>query len=136
MVDLPADVRLFILNRDGEALLELGGDLDVLVRDAVRDHLHLLVDGGTAHVRVDMAAVTFCEAATAALLADTRQRVHAEGGHLQVVAASPIVERVLHALELDDLLGGVQSPREHRTSSTALPRVAKRPIRCGHDRPT
>ena len=63
-------------------------------------------------VRVDLGGVTEIDAGGLGLLAELTRRMHAVGGQVAVVAASPRVQRLLRLTRLDGLLeGGSAGPR-------------------------
>ena len=65
-------------------------------------------------IRVDLANVTEIDARGLGMLADLTRRMHAVGGRVAVISASPRVERMLRLTHLDALL----------TSGSAGPRLA------------
>jgi anti-anti-sigma factor len=111
MPDLFGVPRLFITNSGAVSSLEVAGELDVATAGALRDHLALLVEYGTGDVDIDMAGVTFCDAATLTVLVATRQQLERIGRDLHVLAVSRPVERLLELTSLNTiLLNSVESP--------------------------
>jgi anti-sigma B factor antagonist len=130
MADLSAGVRLFIVNRDAEALLEVGGELDLATADALREHLDLIVEGGTGDVVVDMSAVTFCDSVTLCLLVGAAGRLQVMGRSLRMLNPSACVIRLLQLTGLDGLLASQPSPgsvveRRVGDSPNATPRTGE-----------
>jgi anti-sigma B factor antagonist len=105
MSDLSGALRLFITNTGPRAQLDVGGELDVATVGRLADHLALLVDAGTGDVDVDMALVTFCDAATLRILVNVHQQLLGRHRRLRVINASQPVIRVLQLTGLDTMLG-------------------------------
>jgi anti-anti-sigma factor len=106
MSDLFEAVRLFITNAGSRSRLEVGGELDVATVGPFGDHLALLVDAGTGDVDVDMALVTFCDAAPLRALITVHEQLNIHGRRLRVVNASRPVLRLLQLTDLDTMLCG------------------------------
>jgi len=124
MSDLFEALLLFITNTGSESRLDVGGELDVATVGSFGDHLALLVDAGTGDVDVDMALVTFCDAAMLRVLLAAHEQLSVHGRRLRVVNASRPVRRLLQLTDLDTMLwdqttedGSVDTcPRDrHRT---------------------
>jgi anti-sigma B factor antagonist len=118
MSDLFEALRLFITNTGSRSRLEVGGDLDVATTGAFADHLALLVEAGTGDVAVDMALVSFCDAATLRVLVAVDEQLGARGRNLRVVNASRPVVRLLQLAGLDATL---LDPVTEATPTTGCP---------------
>ena len=70
------------------ARLRLGGELDLASLDDLRDLLCRVRLRGCDRVQVDADGVTFVDAATLRVLDQEQRGLRAEGGSLEVVAAS------------------------------------------------
>jgi anti-sigma B factor antagonist len=105
--DLSEALRLFITNTGPRARLDVGGELDAATVGQFADHLALLVDAGTGDVDVDMAHVTFCDAATLRVLVTVHQQLRRRDRRLRVVNASRSVMRLLQLTGLDTMLGPI-----------------------------
>lgn len=96
--------RLFVTNAGAVSRLEVAGELDVSTAGALRDHLELLVEHGTGDVDIDMAGVTFCDAAILAVLVATRQQLERIGRGLHLIHVSRPVQRLLELTGLNTIL--------------------------------
>jgi len=134
MSDLCEALCLFITNTGRRSQLDIGGELDCATVGAVRDHLELLVESGTGDVDVDMALVTFCDAATLSVLVTVHHQLAALDRHLRVINASRPVIRLLELTALNTMLldspnnagTSLDSCREHRRSFPTPHRRARR----------
>jgi anti-anti-sigma factor len=104
-----------------------GGELDVGTVGPFADHLALLVDASTGDVDVDMALVSFCDAATLRVLVTVHQQLRERDRRLRVINASRPVMRLMQLTGLDMMLGAigdVNRPARHPASKRASPRSA------------
>ena len=106
MSDLFEALRLFITNTGSRSRFDVGGALDVATVGPFGDHLALLVDAGSGDVDVDMALVTFCDAATLRVLVTAHHQLSARGRRLRVINGSRPVLRLLTVTALDTMLLG------------------------------
>lgn len=107
MSDLSEALRLFVTNTSSRARLHVGGELDAATVGPFAHHLALLVDAGTGDVDVDMAHVTFCDAATLRVLVAANQQLRRRDRRLRVINASRPVERLLQLTGHDTMLGPI-----------------------------
>lgn len=82
------------------AVVELGGELDILVAPAVAGVLEGLTSGQRPHVLVDLTGCTFLDCSGLAPLNRARARAKAAGGRLTLVTGNPRVLRVLQLTRL------------------------------------
>jgi anti-anti-sigma factor len=106
MSDLFEALRLFTTNTGSRSRFDVGGELDVATVGPFGDHLALLVDAGSGDVDVDMALVTFCDAATLRVLVTAHHQLSARGRRLRVINGSRPVLRLLTVTALDTMLLG------------------------------
>jgi len=104
MSDLFEALRLFITNTGPRSRLEVGGELDVATVEAFGAHLALLIEAGIGDV--DMALVTFCDAATVGVLLTAHHQLGGAGRRLRVINASRPALRLLTLAAVDTLLLG------------------------------
>jgi anti-sigma B factor antagonist len=91
---------------DGEGTtVAARGELDLAAAPQLRLALIETLEGGARRLDVDLHDVTFIDSTGISVILQAWQRLDAEGGRLAVVAASPVVARVLSAAGLDRLLG-------------------------------
>jgi anti-anti-sigma factor len=119
MSELFEMLRLFITNTGSRSRLDVGGELDVATVGPFSEHLALLADAGTGDVDVDMALVTFCDAATLRALITVHEQLSVRGRRLRVVNPSRSVLRLLQLTGLDTTLCG---PTEADKSVDTCPR--------------
>jgi anti-anti-sigma factor len=117
MSDLSEALQLFITNNGPRSRLDVGGEIDLATIDELRDHLSFLVEAGIGDVEIDMAAVTFCDAAVLRVLLAVRHALDAGGRHLHIVNPSAPTVRLLQLAGLDAiLLDPLHRPPQHRPS--------------------
>ena len=128
MTDSFESLRLFITNAGSRSRLDVGGELDLATVGPFDQHLGLLVDAGTGDVDIDMALVTFCDAASLRVLVTVRDQLGAERRRLSVINASQPVRRLLTLTGLEAMLLDPISAAE--TSLDDCPRTGTaRPVR-------
>lgn len=74
----------------GATVLRLGGDIDLAVRDRLRDAIADATDGGQATVRIDLRAVTFLDSSGLHELLTARELA----ADVVLIAPSAAVRRV------------------------------------------
>ena len=104
MTDSFEALRLFITNTGSRSQLDVGGELDLDTAGPLDQHLALLVDAGTGDVDIDMALVTFCDAASLRVLVTAHDQLGARGRRLSVINASRPVLRLLTLTGLETML--------------------------------
>jgi len=83
--------------RDGRVSVMLLGELDAASRPVFEARLYELAE--SADVAIDLGVVTFLDLGTVRMLVDCRERARLNDRFLQIVNASPDVERLLRMLE-------------------------------------
>src|SRR3954449_628905 len=76
-------------------LVLVSGDLDAAAAPGLRAHLNDLVGRGAGNVLLDLRAVTFMDSVGLGTVVKTARSLTRQSRRLQVVRASPQVERVL-----------------------------------------
>lgn len=95
---------------DGGATVQLGGELDIATADQAYAYLRDVVDNQHEPVTIDLANLTFCDAAGLGVLA--RVAVHARhcGRSLTLTAARPSLLRIMRITGMDEAFPEVRSP--------------------------
>jgi anti-sigma B factor antagonist len=89
---------------DGVATIVVAGEVDLATAPLIGEALRELDPAEPLHVRLDLSAVSFCDAAGLnAFLAGDRL-LRATGGQLTLIRPSPQVRRLLSITELDQVL--------------------------------
>lgn len=109
MAELSQDLRIFITQRAGETVVELGGELDARTVDALDDHLGLAVAEGRVDVLVDMSLVTFCDSIALRCLIRAERDLRHAGRRLRIINPSARVTRLLELTSLQALADGSHS---------------------------
>ena len=86
-------------------VIPLTGEIDVASGAAVRSTLQASLDEGHRDVVVDLARVTFIDAAGLGVLVGAQRRFDRAGGRLRVEHPQRCVRRVLEITALDRVLG-------------------------------
>ena len=97
-------LRATVRRARGRTVLVLEGELDLATRDEVRSCLREIAAGRAGRVVVDLAGVTFADAAGVGALLAGKRAVDAAGGTLVLASPSRLVRRVLRLLQLEDAL--------------------------------
>lgn len=108
MAELSQDLRIFITQRAGETVVELGGELDAHTVDALDDHFELAVTEGRADVLVDMSLVTFCDSIALRCIVRAERDLRHAGRRLRIINPSARVTRLLELTSLQALVDGSQ----------------------------
>ena len=86
------------------------GELDLATAPAMRRALAQAIGDGTADVVVDLARVTFVDAAGLASIVEAADAVRAAGGRLRLASPSRMLRRVLVLLDLEERLPVTSRP--------------------------
>jgi anti-sigma B factor antagonist len=81
--------------RDGQAIVTLGGELDIVSAPAVRERLLSLLRPDASGLVIDMSAIRYADASGLAVLVSTQRRAVLLGGTLRLAALRPEVASVL-----------------------------------------
>ncbi len=88
-----------------EAHVVATGEFDLATSSSLTALLGQAVAAGCREFRIDMGAVTFCDASTIGLLVSLDRRLRADGGSLTIASCSPCVLRLLDILGVESLIG-------------------------------
>jgi len=107
----------------GHTVLTVRGELDLHTAPQLRERLIELCTHAS-HVVIDLNDVDFLDSTTLGLMVGAAQRLHAEGGTLQLVCAKPRILKVFHITGLDRVFPIHASPADavtHRTDRPSEP---------------
>jgi anti-sigma B factor antagonist len=94
------DLRLDVTERDGWAVLAVGGEVDVATAPRLREQLISLVNQGSHRIVVDLTAVDFLDSTGLGVLVGALKRVRTHDGDLSLVCDEP---RILKVFEITGL---------------------------------
>ena len=107
------------LTADGQAIVRLSGELDIATADEAFAYLRDLVDHQDGPVLMDLAGLTFCDAAGLGVLARAAGYARRAGRSLRLTAARPGLVRIMRITGMDEAFPEVRSPA---LSVLSLPR--------------
>ena len=102
---------------DGQAVLTLAGDIDLITAGAVREEARRCLRGRPARLLLNLRLVGFCDAAGARALRLAQDEAAAADAEFRLIPPGPPVIRVLTLIGAGDLLSAVQSPRSRQASA-------------------
>ena len=94
------DLRLDVTERDGWAVLAVGGEVDVATAPRLRERLIELVNNGQHRIVVDLSDVEFLDSTGLGVLVGALKRVRSHEGDLALVCTEP---RILKVFEITGL---------------------------------
>ena len=94
------DLRLEVTERDGWAVLAVGGEVDVATAPRLREQLIGLVNQGSHRIVVDLTAVDFLDSTGLGVRVGALKRVRTHDGDLSLVCDEP---RILKVFEITGL---------------------------------
>ncbi len=94
------DLRLDVSERDGWAVLSVGGEVDVATAPRLREQLIELVNGGHHRIVVDLSEVEFLDSTGLGVLVGALKRVRTHDGDLALVCTE---SRILKVFEITGL---------------------------------
>lgn len=95
------DLRAEVSERDGWAVLEVGGEVDVATAPKLREQLIALVNDERYRIVVDLEHVDFIDSTGLGVLIGALKRVRTHDGDLGLVCTEP---RILRVFEITGLL--------------------------------
>jgi anti-anti-sigma factor len=101
--------------RNGVAVVQVPGELDLSNQDHLRDCCRAAVDAVSAsatgpRVVVDLSGTTYLDSSALGVFVEVAKQVASEGGWLRLASAdSPVLRRVLEITQLVDYLGNYDS---------------------------
>lgn len=110
---------------DGKATVRVRGELDIATADQAYAYLRDVVDSQPESVTMNLAELTFCDAAGLGVLARVAGHARRAGHPVHLTAARPSLLRIMHITGMDEAFPEVRSPA---ISMIAWPRqVARSP---------
>jgi anti-anti-sigma factor len=107
---------------DGKAVVRLRGELDIATTDQAYEYLRDVVDTQDGPVLLNLAELTFCDAAGLGVLARVASHARRSGRSLKLAAARPSLLRIMHITGMDEAFPEVRNPG---ASMITLPRQDK-----------
>jgi anti-sigma B factor antagonist len=105
---------------DGNATVRVRGELDIATADQAYTYLRDVVDSQEGPVLMNLAELTFCDAAGLGVLARVAGYARRSGRSLQLTAARPALVRIMNITGMDETFPEVRNPKLSVLSS--LPR--------------
>ena len=98
------------VSTDGKATVQLRGELDIATADQAFAYLCDVVDSQPGTVTVDLAGLTFCDAAGLGVLARVASHARRSGHTVELAAASPSLLRIMHITGMEETFPEVGAP--------------------------
>jgi anti-anti-sigma factor len=95
---------------DGAATVQMRGELDIATTDQAYAYLRDVVDNQPAPVTIDLAGLTFCDAAGLGVLARAAGHARRSGRSLTLTAARPSLLRIMRITGMDEAFPEVRNP--------------------------
>jgi len=124
MVDCAQATQLelaYLVTSDGKATVKVRGELDIATADQAYAYLRDVVDNQSGPVTMNLAELTFCDAAGLGVLARVAGHARRTGRSLKLTAARPSLLRIMHITGMDEAFPEVRNPA---LSVIAWPRQA------------
>jgi len=106
---------------DGKATVRVRGELDIATADQAYAYLRDVVDNQDGPVTMNLAELTFCDAAGLGVLARVARHARRTGSSLKLTAARPGLLRIMRITGMDEAFPEVRNPS---LSIIAWPRQA------------
>lgn len=106
---------------DGNATVKVRGELDIATADQAYAYLRDVVDNQNGPVTMNLADLTFCDAAGLGVLARVAGHARRTGRSLRLTAARPALLRIMRITGMDEAFPEVSNPA---LSLIAWPRQA------------
>src|ERR1700744_475453 len=106
---------------DGKATVRVTGELDIATADQAYAYLRDVVDSQAGPVTMNLADLTFCDAAGLGVLARVAGYAKRSGRSLKLTAARPSLLRIMRITGMDEAFPEVRTPT---LSVITLPRQA------------
>jgi len=87
--------------RTGETVVDFGGDLDILSADAAVGYVRDVIDQHHGPVKVNLAALAFCDASGLAALVRMARYAEQNGCPFRLVSPSPSLVKIIRITGLD-----------------------------------
>jgi len=113
MTDAPNAMQLelaFQVTTDGKATVRVRGELDIATADQAYAYLRDVVDSQDGPVTMNLAELTFCDAAGLGVLARVAGYARRSGRPLKLTAARPSLLRIMRITGMDQAFPEVRNP--------------------------
>ena len=95
---------------DGKATVRVRGELDIATADQAYAYLRDVVDNQDGPVTMNLAELTFCDAAGLGVLARVARYARRSGRSLRLTAARPSLLRIMRITGMDQAFPEVRNP--------------------------
>ena len=109
------------LTADGDATVQVRGELDIATADQAYAYLRDVMDHQDGSVIMNLADLTFCDAAGLGVLARVARHARRTGRSLKLTAARPALLRIMRITGMDEAFPEIRNPS---LSIMAWPRQA------------
>jgi anti-anti-sigma factor len=112
-VDFPHALQLELAYQvagDGRATVRVTGELDIATADQAYAYLRDVVDSQAGPVTMNLADLTFCDAAGLGVLARVAGYAKRSGRSLKLTAARPSLLRIMRITGMDEAFPEVRAP--------------------------
>ena len=112
-VDFPRTLQLelaYQVATDGKATVRFTGELDIATADQAYVYLRDVVDSQDGPVTMNLAELTFCDAAGLGVLARVAGYARRSGHSLKLTAARPSLLRIMRITGMDEAFPEVRTP--------------------------
>jgi anti-sigma B factor antagonist len=101
-------------------ILAVNGEIDIFTAPLFKQSVLGLVSEGHRYVFIDMSGVGFLDSSGFSTLLSATKRLRPEGGSLHLFQCSPPIEKMLHLIRLDSIIG------IHATEEDAIKAIRRR----------
>jgi len=111
-IDLAQALQLELAHQvasDGKATVRVRGELDIATADQAYAYLRDVVDSQPGPVTMNLAELTFCDAAGLSVLARVAGHARRSGRPLKLAAARPSMVRIMRITGMDETFPEVRS---------------------------
>jgi len=112
-IDVPHAMQLelaYQVTSDGRATVRVRGELDIATADQAYAYLREVVDSQDGPVTMNLAELTFCDAAGLGVLARVAGYARRSGRPLKLTAARPSLLRIMRITGMDQAFPEVRNP--------------------------
>jgi anti-anti-sigma factor len=98
------------LTGDGNATVQVRGELDIATADQAYAYLRDVMDQQDGSVIMNLADLTFCDAAGLGVLARVARHARRTGRSLKLTAARPALLRIMRITGMDEAFPEIRNP--------------------------
>ena len=95
---------------DGKAMVRVRGELDIATADQAYAYLRDVVDNQSGPITMNLAELTFCDAAGLGVLSRVAGYARRSGHSVELAAASPSLLRIMHITGMEETFPEVGAP--------------------------